>query len=214
MSTTHLRGRAVAYTRRSTDRQDLSHAAQLRAIRAARPDLTHVEDTCSGGTPFHERPGGARALALLRSGEADTLVVSKLDRMCRSVLDGASLIEQAEGEGWSIVCLDLGMDTSTPMGRAMAHVALAFAEVERERIRERTREGLAEAKAQGATLGGRRFATPDDVVATIVLLKHVHGLSLQAIADRLNEDGVPTTLNGGKWWPSTVAGVLRRAASS
>lgn len=87
--------------------------------------MLHVQDTCSGSKPFEERQGGAYALALLASGDADTLVVSKLDRACRSVLDGSDLIRRADAEEWSFVCLDLGLDTSTPMGRAMAHVALA-----------------------------------------------------------------------------------------
>lgn len=202
--------RTIAYTRRSTDRQDTSHEAQLTAIRTHGPveTLLHVQDTCSGSKPFEEREGGAYALKLLGSGDADALVVSKLDRACRSVLDGADLIRRAEAEGWSFVCLDLGLDTSTPMGRAMAHVALAFAELERERIRERVTEGLAVAKSRGQRLG----APPvEDDVARRIVRERAAGLSLAAIAQGLEEDGFPTTRGGKRWYPSTIRSVLLRA---
>lgn len=72
----------IAYTRRSTDRQDTSNEAQLTAIRAngREEGLLHIQDTCSGSKPFEEREGGAYALKFLVSGDADALVVSKLDR--------------------------------------------------------------------------------------------------------------------------------------
>lgn len=206
--------RAILYTRRSTDRQDTSHAAQLDALRseAQRKGWTvahEIADDCSGSTPLEERAGGGYALALCSRGEADVLAVSKLDRLCRSVVDGARVLERCtNGEGWALVALDLGMDTSTAMGRAMAHVALAFAELERERIRERTREGLAEARRRGAAVGGP--AVSEAVVRRIVAERE-RGASLPAIARMLTEEGVPTARGGKRWWPSTVRSVLGRA---
>lgn len=199
----------IAYTRRSTDRQDTSHEAQMNAIRThgAVETLLHVQDTCSGSKPFEEREGGAYALKLLGSGDAGALVVSKLDRACRSVLDGADLIRRAEAESWSFVCLDLGLDTSTPMGRAMAHVALAFAELERERIRERVTEGLAVAKSRGQRLGAP--PVEDDIARRIVRERNA-GMSLAAIAQGLEEDGIPTTRGGKRWYPSTIHSVVSR----
>lgn len=199
----------IAYTRRSTDRQDTSHEAQLTAIRAHGADETrlHVQDTCSGSKPFEEREGGAYALQLLGTGEADALIVSKLDRACRSVLDGADLIRRADAEGWSFVCLDLGLDTSTPMGRAMAHVALAFAELERERIRERVTEGLAVARSRGQKLGAPPVA-PD--IARRIVRERSAGMTLAAIALGLEEDRIPTSRGGKRWYPSTIRSVLMR----
>ena len=200
----------IAYTRRSTDRQDTSHEAQLDAIRAARgDDLIHVRDTCSGSMPLHERDGGAHALELLSSGEAEGLVVAKLDRLCRSVLDGAELIQRAQREGWTLVSLDLGLDTGTPMGAAMAHVALAFAELERERLRERTREGLAVARKRGVRLGAPPLV-PEDVAERIVR-ERARGVSYGRIAEQLNRDNVPTTRGGQRWYASTVRVVAERA---
>lgn len=199
----------IAYTRRSTDRQDTSHEAQMAAIRAARTDarLFHIQDTCSGSTPFEDREGGAYGLKLLGTGEAATLIVSKLDRACRSVLDGADLIRRAEAERWSFVCLDLGLDTSNPMGRAMAHVALAFAELERERIRERVTEGLAVAKSRGQRLGAPPVEA--DIARRIVRERNA-GMTLAAIAQGLEEDGIPTTRGGQRWYPSTIRSVIQR----
>ena len=61
--------------------------------------------------------GRIDCLAKLKSGEANVLIVAKLDRLSRSVIDLCSLLEQSEKEGWSLVLLDLGIDTTTPAGR-------------------------------------------------------------------------------------------------
>lgn len=205
----------VAYTRRSTDRQDLTHGAQLEAIHRARPqdELLHVEDTCTGSRPLAEREGGAYALRLLADGRAEGIVVAKLDRLTRSLLDGARLIEQARDGGWSLVALDLDLDTSTPMGEAMAHVALVFAQFERRRISERTREGLAEKRRSEPDWrpGGHAHPHPSNVLARVRHERDVLKLSLRQIADGLNADGVRTARDG-RWHASTVRDVLRRTA--
>lgn len=205
----------VAYTRRSTDRQDLTHESQFTAIKRARPndELVVIEDTCSGSIPLAKRDGGAYALTLLRSRRADGIVVAKLDRLTRSLLDGASLIERARSAGWSLIALDLDLDTSTPMGEAMAHVALVFAQFERRRISERTREGLAAKRERDPdwSPGRDAYAHPVRVVARITHERDELGLSLRAIADGLNADGVRTARDA-EWHASTVRDVLRRAA--
>jgi DNA invertase Pin-like site-specific DNA recombinase len=120
-----------------------------------------------------------------------------------------SLIEQAEDEGWSLVLLDFDVDTSKPTGRLVAHVLAAVAEFERQRIRERTKEALAQVKAQGTRLGRPR-QLPDDVV-TRISQNRQDGLTLRAIADGLNDDGVATAQGGRQWWPATVRSVLQSA---
>jgi DNA invertase Pin-like site-specific DNA recombinase len=207
----------VAYTRRSTDRQDLTHEAQLTAIRVARPadELLHVEDTCSGSKPLAERNGGAYVLALLQAGRADGIVVSKLDRLSRSLIDGANLIRRVTDEGWTLVVLDLGMDTSTPMGRAMAHVALVFAELERDRIGERTKEALDVKRRNGWIPGPPPHDHPANVVSRI-LAEHRAGASLRQIADGLNRDGVRTASGEAdtRWHASTVSRVINREGAA
>lgn len=101
------------------------------------------------------------------------------------------------------------LNTTSPTGRLVAHVVSAVAEFERDRVRERTREALAVARANGAKLG-RPPRLGEDVVQRIVSEREA-GLTLSAIADRLNLDGVPTAQGGRCWWPSTVRGVLARS---
>lgn len=88
-----------------------------------------------------------------------------------------------------------------------SHVAAAVAEFERDRIRERTREALAQVKASGKRLGRPR-QLPDDVVARISHNRD-EGMTLRAIADNLNRDGVATSHGGQQWWAATVRSVLQ-----
>ena len=154
-----------------------------------------------------ERPAIAEAIGRLRAGQASLLVVSKLDRLSRSLLDFATLMDQAHREGWELVVLDLALDTTTPSGRLMANVMASFAEYERQLIGQRTSAALQQRKAQGVRLG-RPQRVPDDVVGRI-LQEYRAGRRLTAIAQGLQADGVPTVRGGRSWYPSTIAGVLR-----
>jgi len=126
------------------------------------------------------------------------------------VADFARILEDAEHQGWSVVCLDLSVDTRTVTGRATAHVVATFAQMERERIGERTREGMAKIKAETGKHMGRPVSLAPTTAARIRSLRD-EGLSMQGICARLAEDGVPTA-TGGRWWPATVRGVLERTA--
>lgn len=154
-----------------------------------------------------ERPGIATALAALRAHEADALVVAKLDRLSRSLLDFAGLMERAQQEKWNVVCLDLGIDLSTPQGQLMANVMASFAAYERELIRQRTRDALQALKMRGVRLG-RPVALPADVRAAVQAWRAA-GCTLADIAQALNEAQVPTAHGGTEWRPSTVRGVER-----
>jgi hypothetical protein len=91
--------------------------------------LTEVfVDAASGGTM--KRPELQRCLAGFEAG--DVLVVAKLDRLSRSLMDFASLMDRSKREGWAIVALDMAVDTSTPSGRVVANVMASFAQYERE----------------------------------------------------------------------------------
>lgn len=156
------------------------------------------------------RPAIKIALDMLAAGEADGLVVAKLDRLSRSVLDFAQLMATALKGRWTIVVLDAGVDTSTPSGKLMANVMVSFAEYERELIGLRTKEGLAVARSRGVVLGNsKRNGT--EVVARIVA-DRASGMTLTAIAAALTAEGVPTANGGARWYPSTIKGVLDRQA--
>lgn len=156
-----------------------------------------------------DRLGIKAALQSVSSGECSAIVVAKLDRLSRSVFDLSGLLRRGEQEGWGLVLLDFDLDTTTPTGKLVAHVVSAVAEFERDRVRERTREALAVAKANGQQLG-RPPTLAEDVVHRLVAERRA-GATLKAIATGLNDDGVPTAHNGREWWPSTVKSVLDRA---
>jgi DNA invertase Pin-like site-specific DNA recombinase len=208
--------RAVVYCRVSTDEQGdsgLGLEAQEAACRRW-ADFKVVEvvavthDVCSGARPPTNRDGFGRALELLEAGQADALVCAKLDRATRRQRDPLDL---AEAHGFALVLLDVDLDTSTPIGRAILGILSVVAELEREQTRQRTRAALAAKRARGQRQGpgplldpGRRRWIVDQVER--------HGRSRKGLAAELNEAGVPTATGRGRWHPSTIAGVLASVA--
>lgn len=205
---------ALGYIRVSTLDQ-AEHGASLAAQRAALTeeaarrgwDLEIVADEGMSGKNLN-RPGMLAALDRLDAGLADMLLATRLDRISRSVADFAGLLDRSTRRGWDLVLLDPALDTTTPAGRFTANVLASAAQYERELIASRTREGMAQRKAEGATFGRPRLM-PDDVVARI-LTERAAGLSLAKIADGLNADGVPTAHGGSAWHASTVKRVCDR----
>ena len=155
-----------------------------------------------------KRPGIRAALDRLDQGDADGLVVAKLDRLSRSVLDFAAFMERAQRKGWAVVVLDLGVDTATPQGELVANTFAAFAQFERRLIGQRTREALAVKAAEGVRIGRPRQLDPK--VARRIRNLRSRGHSLAKIAERLNADDVPTAHGGARWYSSTVRAVLER----
>jgi DNA invertase Pin-like site-specific DNA recombinase len=207
---------AVGYVRVSTAEQNASGAGLRDQRRAIRDEcerrswklLRTYQDANGVSGRNLRRPALQEALQALTTGKAHVLVTSKLDRLSRSVLDFASLMQQAESEGWSIVVLDVNVDTSTPSGEMMANVVAAFAQYERRLISERTKRALAVKKAQGVKLGRPR-TVPDEVRERIASLR-AEGLTLNAIAETLDDEGVPTGQGGSRWFASVVSAVLKR----
>lgn len=205
--------KVVLYMRVSTEEQALSGLglADQRATlegEVARRGWTDVEYVSDDGYSAKSlaRPGITEALENLRTGKAGILVVSKLDRLSRSLLDFAGLMQQADAEGWRLVVLDMNIDTTTPSGALVAHVMASFAEYERRIIGARTSSALQQLKLQGVRLGRPR--TMDEEVSRRIVSERAQGRTMAAIADGLNADGVPTARGGAKWYPSTVKGVL------
>ena len=115
------------------------------------------EEAASGGR--WERPELHKILDQLRSG--DTLVVWKLDRLSRSLKDLLTILERVNAAGAKFRSLTESIDTSGPAGRMLMQMLGSFAEFEREMIRERTRAGLHEARAQGRLPGRKPKITPE-----------------------------------------------------
>lgn len=150
----------MTYHRVSTVDQDPTLArAELRAAAAARGvdlavDLVELEETASGGG--NDRPQLAVLLELARRHLVTHVLVWKLDRFGRSALDVLHHVQQLERAGVTFVAITQGLEVGPdagPMGRLVLTVLAAIAEFEREIIRERTRLGLAAARARGRTLG-------------------------------------------------------------
>ena len=139
----------IGYARVSTDGQDLEvQRAALRALGVAE-DRIYVDHGFTGRN--RDRPGLREALAAARAG--DTLVVTKLDRLARSVPDARDIADELTARQ---VKLDIGgsvHDPTDPVGRLLFTVLSMIAEFESDLIRARTREGLALAKAKGRLKG-------------------------------------------------------------
>src|SRR3954470_9704778 len=165
--------RVLGYVRVSTDEQSSSGAgleAQRRAIIAECErrgwHLVEVIEDAGFSAKDLRRPGVQEALRVLNAGDASALVVAKLDRLSRSMIDFTALMGRAQKQGGALVALDCAVDTTTPAGEAMANVLATFAQFERRLIGQRTREALAAKRASGVRLGRPR-TVPDDVVARI-----------------------------------------------
>jgi len=164
-------------------------------------ELTDLcQDVASGKSLRHRNELG-RTLRDLRDGKADALVVAKLDRLSRSVLDFAGVMETAVEEGWSLVVLDLAVDTTTTNGKLIAHIMIALAQWERELIGDRTRAALRAVRSRGTLLG--RPSHVDASTVRMIRVLRASGMSWQRIADALTAEDVPTA-QGGTWHGATV----------
>src|SRR3954469_16767547 len=146
----------IGYARISTLDQTL--ALQQDALTAAGCEQVYT-DTVSGSVT--ERPGLTQALSHLRAG--DTLVVWRLDRLWRSLAHLIETIRELEGRGVYFKSLQEQLDTGTSGGKLVFHVFGALAEFERDLIRERTKAGLAAARARGRVGGRPRKLSPKQV---------------------------------------------------
>lgn len=151
----------VSTTEQTTDNQQLAITKAGYQI----PKTRVVSETISGSQQAMQRPA-FNNLVHNRMEEGDTLVVLKLDRLGRDMIDVMETLALLAQKGIHVVSLDLGnIDLSSPAGKLQVQVMAAVAEFERNRIRERTKEGLARAKKQGKVLGRPSLeVTPESVM--------------------------------------------------
>ena len=211
-------GRVLAYVRVSTDEQADSGAglaAQRGAIlaeieRRGWKEVEFIEDAGFSGRSLR-RPGIEAALDALKRRKADTLVVAKVDRLSRSLVDFAGLMDRSAREGWALVALDLGVDTTTPTGEMVANVMATFAQFERRLIGQRTKEALAAKRAANPAMPIGRASNVPDAVVERIKAERESGASYAVIADQLTSDRVATAQGGRRWYASTVRSVLLRS---
>jgi DNA invertase Pin-like site-specific DNA recombinase len=166
----------VGYGRTSTLDQVAGLEAQERVLRTLGCGKVFLEQTSSIG------PRKALDAALDYVREGDTLVVTKLDRLARSVVHLGQIIATLEAKGVALRILDLGIDTNTPTGKLMLNVLGSVAQFEREMMLERQREGIAKAKAENKYKGHAPTARAktDEIKALAS-----QGVSKREIAQRL-----------------------------
>jgi DNA invertase Pin-like site-specific DNA recombinase len=216
--------RAIGYVRVSTDEQVVSIEAQEAKVRGYcalhEIDLVDVVRDHGVSAKSLDRPGLSDALARLIRGEADGLVIAKLDRLSRSVADWAVLIEAHFGSdaGRHLWSVGDSIDTRTAAGRMVLNILMSVAQWEREAIAERTRDALRHKRSNGERTGtiprGAKLAgdgrtlVPDAVemadLAMIRVLRDRDGLGARAISRLMAER------TGRKWPPSTITRVLKR----
>lgn len=204
--------RSIAYARVSTAHQSqsgLGIQAQLSKCQSYAevydyvPCNPVVDDGISGATDPNTRPGLSQALERLDCGEADVLITSSLSRLGRKTADVLELADRANANGWSLAILDMHLDTNTPQGRFALTILAGVAELEREQIRQRTRDALQAKKAQGVRLG----KPVSDQTRKAGIRAHElrnKGHTWKKVAERLTAEGFERAQGSTKWTISTA----------
>ncbi len=224
--------KAIGYIRVSSEDQaesGLSLEHQRTRIAAycvaADVELVAIHEDAGRSAKDMNRPGLADAMAAIKAGAADALVILKLDRLTRSVRDLGELVSFFDKTGAALVAVQDSINTSTAAGRLVLNVLGSVAQWEREAIGERTAAALAVKRERkektGGTVpygfelgdGGRLVENPSEqtTLATIRELR-AGGRSLNAIARELTARGI-TSKTGGKWHAKVVAGLVERMAA-
>lgn len=158
--------RIFLYCRVSTSEQTVDNQLLALAQRGYTvPPARAIIETISGGVCAMERPG-FKNLVQNKLEAGDSLVVLKLDRLGRDMIDVLSTVDMLRAKDIVVKSLDLdGVDLTSSAGRFQMSVLAAVANFEKDRIRERTQEGLAKAKAQGKKLGRPNATSTDRILA-------------------------------------------------
>lgn len=180
-----------------------------------------VDEGVSGGKPLGTREGGQRLLALMRQEKIGAVIATKLDRLFRDASDALTVTRQWDKAGVALHLIDAGgqaINTASAMGRMFLSMMAAFAELERNLIAERTANALAHKRAKARRYcrhvygfdvidGGLVPNTDEQAALRSIRAWRDAGLSLRAIAGKLNDDGVGTK-TGKVWHAATVKSVL------
>jgi DNA invertase Pin-like site-specific DNA recombinase len=149
------------------------------------------------------RPGLSYVLARLEAKEYGCLVVTRLDRLTRSAANLGTLLRMLREREARLIVIDIGLDTGTADGRIAAEALVTVGGLDQRTIEERTRNGLEAARSARRASGRPAVADRPSLKQRIVDMR-ASGMTLQAIADTLNREGVPTMRGGAEWRPSSV----------
>lgn len=223
--------KVAIYVRWSTDEQGEGTTAQVQ-VEACQaflvsqgwrptPALTFVDDGYSGGSL--DRPAMTRLRKLCREGQVDCVVVFKLDRLSRSVLDTVNLVLKEWADRVYVKSAREPVDTTTAMGKQFFYMLISYAEWERNVIRERTMSGRLKRAQQGrhlskppfgyaaGALPGERVIVPAEAaIVRGIFERRLRGMGDRQIAAWLNTLGVKTR-QGNPWHPNSVAKLLQNS---
>ncbi len=184
---------AVLYARVSTrDQTNDNQLIRLRSIALSRgyEIVGEFMDVASGADP--KRPELGKMLAMAKSGGCSRIMAVRLDRLARSVINLAELVGNLEKWNVGLEIIDQPIDTTTPAGRLTYTILAGVAEFERELIRDRTKDGLERAKAEGKTLGRPKRELSDYQKTKLrTILKETPEISMRALSSQF--DGISRT---------------------
>jgi site-specific DNA recombinase len=222
--------RAAIYLRVSTDEQatdgygldvQRTRCAAMCAAKGWTVVNEYADEGISGTKDATGRPGLAAMLNAAQAGEIDAVVVLALDRLARKTRLVLELVETLTAANVAVVSCKESLDTTTPQGEFVLTIFAGLAQLERGVILERTSAGRNERGRRDGERGGRvplgyqrigdGVVIVEDQAAALVRRifgLRAEGLTLRAIADRLNADGVANPHGGRRWEPATVAAIL------
>ena len=169
----------IGYARVSTSEQNLD--LQIDALKLSGCEEIYQEKISGSGA---ERKSLQDAFRQLRAGAGDTFIVWKLDRLGRSLKDLIDLTNKLKEKNVNFISLQEGFDTSTPGGKLIFHVFGALAEFEKSIISDRTKAGLAAARARGRA-GGRPSVLNDEILKDILRLRKTEDMSIEKMCKML-----------------------------
>lgn len=225
------RTRTVAYLRVSTAQQadhGVSLAAQRAKVEAYASlydlDLVAIVEDAGASAKTLNRPGLDRVLAMLRKGDAEAVLVVKLDRLTRSVRDLGELVDTYFADGKrALLSVHDQIDTRSAAGRLVLNVLASVSQWEREAIGERTSAAMQHKRAKGELVGavpygydlgadGKTLVANDaeQLVVAAVREYRAAGLSLRTIGDRLAKRGL-LPRKGGAWNPAQIKRIAEAA---
>jgi DNA invertase Pin-like site-specific DNA recombinase len=157
----------IGYARVSTDKQSTSIEIQVKQLEKAGCDRIYKDENESGGK--RNRPELNKALEHIRKG--DVLIVTKMDRLSRSLVDLLDILKKVEAAGAAFRSLGETFETESPAGRMMMNMLAVFGQFEREIIVDRIKRGLAHARMNGHIGGGRYKLSPEQQMEAIRLIQ-------------------------------------------
>jgi DNA invertase Pin-like site-specific DNA recombinase len=180
--------KTIGYARTSTLDQVAGFDAQIERLKAMGVDKLFCEQVSALSQDRREL---SRALDYIRDGDGDVLVVTKLDRLARSVADLTRIVEQLKAKGAALKVLDSPIDMTSSFGELILNILGSIAQFERDLMLERQREGIAKAKAEGKYKGRKPTARAlaDEVLALARPANGAPGIGVTAIVATLKARG-------------------------